>query len=303
MLRTVEFLLTGRAHGRPFAADATWQPTGHPQPVVVFVHGFKGFKDWGHFGLLARFFAEKGFVFVKLNLSHNGVVVGGTGDLEDLEAFGRNNFSLELDDLGQLLDALHTPGATPLPAESLNLSRLFLVGHSRGGALVLLKAAEDPRVAAVATWAAVADLHPRWPAEVLAQWQRDGVLYVPNTRTGQQLPMYYQIAEDFYKNRARLDLPALMPGLRQPVLLIHGDQDETVPLAAVHQLHAAQPRAEVFVVPGAGHMFGGAHPWAGPELPAPARLIAEQTARFFELKIKSDELKTGDVPPEHAEAA
>ena len=198
MLRTVEFTLTGRTHGRPFAADATYQPAGQPQPVVVFVHGFKGFKDWGHFGLLARFFAERGFVFIKLNLSHNGVVVGGTGDLEDLEAFGQNNFSLELDDLGQLLDALHTPGATPLPVASLDLRRIYLVGHSRGGALVLLKAAEDPRVAAVATWAAVADLHPRWPAEVVAQWQREGVLYVPNARTGQQLPLYYQLAENFF---------------------------------------------------------------------------------------------------------
>lgn len=281
MPTTVEFTLTGRAHGRPFAADATYEPTGQPQPVVVFVHGFKGFKDWGHFGLLARFFAAKGFVFVKLNLSHNGVVVGGSGDLEDLEAFGQNNFSLELDDLGQLLDALHTPGATPLPPAALDLRRLCLVGHSRGGALVLLKAAEDPRVAAVATWAAVADLHPRWPAEVLAEWQRTGVHHVPNLRTGQQLPLYYQIAENFYQHRARLDLPALLPGLRQPVLLIHGDQDETVPLAAVRQLQAGQPAAEVVVVPGAGHMFGGAHPWAGPELPAQAQFIAERTAAFF----------------------
>ena len=282
MLRTVEFTLAGRAHGRPFAADATWQPTGQPQPVVVFVHGFKGFKDWGHFGLLARFFAESGFVFVKLNLSHNGLVVGGTGDLEDLEAFGQNNFSIELDDLGQLLDALHAPGATPLPAASLDLRRLYLVGHSRGGALVLLKAAEDPRVTAVATWAAVADLHPRWPAAVLAEWQRTGVLHVPNTRTGQQLPLYYQIVENFYAHRARLDLPALIPGLPQPLLLIHGDQDETVPLAAMHQLHAGQPAAEVLVVPGAGHMFGGAHPWPGEALPPQAQLIAKRTAEFFE---------------------
>jgi pimeloyl-ACP methyl ester carboxylesterase len=278
---TVDFILTGTGHRRPFAADATYLPTGQPKPVIVFVHGFKGFKDWGHFGLLADFFADKGFVFVKLNLSHNGVVVGGTGDLEDLEAFGNNNFSIELDDLGQLLDALHAPSATPLPAAELDLCRLYLVGHSRGGALVLLKAAEDARVRAVATWAAVADLHPRWPAEMLAQWQREGVLHVPNTRTGQQLPMYYQIAEDFFAHRARLDLPQLMPRLRQPVLLIHGDSDETVPLAAAHQLQASQPAAEVLVVPGAGHMFGGAHPWASAALPNPAHLIAERTADFF----------------------
>ncbi|GAB3636576.1 hypothetical protein GCM10027422_21660 [Hymenobacter arcticus] len=281
MLTTVDFTLTGPAHGRQFAADATYEPTGQPQPVVVFVHGFKGFKDWGHFNLLGRFFAEKGFVFVKLNLSHNGVVVGGSGDLEDLEAFGNNNFSLELDDLGQLIDALHTPRATPLPAAALDLRRLYLVGHSRGGALVLLKAAEDPRVTAVATWAAVADLHPRWPAAVLTQWQRDGVLQVPNARTGQQLPMYYQIVENFYQNPARLDLPALLPGLRQPLLLIHGDQDETVPVTAVHQLHAGQPTAEVLVVPGANHVFGGTHPWVESKLPPQVQLIAERTAAFF----------------------
>ena len=277
----VEFILTGPAHGRTFAADATYQPLGRPQPVMVFLHGFKGFKDWGHFGLLADFFAEQGFVFIKLNLSHNGVVVGGTGDLEDLEAFGHNNFCLELDDLGQLLDALHTPGATPLPPALLDLGRLFLIGHSRGGGIVLLKAAEDPRVRAVATWAAVADLHPRWPAEVLADWQRAGVLHVPNVRTGQQLPLYYQLVENYFAHLPRLDLPTRLPGLRQPLLLVHGEPDETVPLAAAYQLKSQKPDAELLVLPDAPHNFGGAHPWPEPALPAPARAAAEHTATFF----------------------
>ncbi|MGI4734305.1 MAG: alpha/beta hydrolase family protein [Janthinobacterium lividum] len=285
MLTTTEFVLTGTGHGRPFAADATYQAADAAAPcwpVIVFVHGFKGFKDWGHFPLLARFFAEQGFVFIKLNLSHNGVVVSGSGDLEDLEAFGHNNFSHELDDLGQLLDALHQPGATPLPPAALDLGRLYLIGHSRGGGLVLLKAAEDPRIRAVATWAAVADLAPRWPAEMLAQWQRNGVLYVPNSRTGQQLPMYYQIAEDYYTNRARLDLPQLVPQLRQPLLLVHGDPDETVPLSAAETLLAAKPDAELFIVPGAGHMFGGSHPWPAAALPPLAQLVAERTVAFFQ---------------------
>ena len=285
MLTTVEFVLAGTSHGRPFAADATYQATPGAvaaKPVVVFVHGFKGFKDWGHFPLLARFFAEQGYVFVKLNLSHNGVVVGGTGDLEDLAAFGQNNFSHELNDLGQLLDALHQPGATPLPAAELDLGRLYLIGHSRGGGLALLKAAEDPRVVALATWAAVADLATRWPAELFDQWQREGVLYVPNSRTGQQLPMHYQIAEDYYANRARLDIPALLPQLRQPLLIVHGDPDETVPLSAAEQLLAGKPDAELFIVPGAGHMFGGSHPWPAQTLPPLAQLVAERTATFFQ---------------------
>jgi pimeloyl-ACP methyl ester carboxylesterase len=282
MLTTAEFVLTGPTHGRSFAADATYLANNLAKPVVVFVHGFKGFKDWGHFPLLARFFAEAGFVFVKLNLSHNGVVVGGTGDLEDLEAFGQNNFSHELNDLGQLLDALHQPGATPLPKAELDLSRLYLIGHSRGGGLVMLKAAEDPRIKALATWAAVADLAPKWPTEFLDQWQREGVVYVPNSRTGQQLPMYYQITEDYHANRSRFDLPQLVPQLQQPLLIVHGDPDETVPLSAAEQLHAQKSDAELFIVPGAGHMFGGNHPWAAQALPPLAQLVAERTSQFFQ---------------------
>ncbi|WP_210518967.1 alpha/beta hydrolase family protein [Hymenobacter terricola] len=283
MLTHSSFLLTGTRHGRPFEADATYRPDGQPKAVVVFVHGFKGFKDWGHFPLLADFFAERGFVFVKLNLSHNGIVVGGTGDLEDLEAFGRNNFSIELDDIGQVLDALFTPGATPLPAAETDLNRLFLVGHSRGGGLVLLKAAEDRRVRAVATWAAIAEVHPQWPQPVFDEWQRAGVLHVPNTRTGQELPMHYQIVEDYHAHRPRLDIPHnVRRKLRQPLLIIHGDQDETVAVDAAHALQQLKPDAELLLVPGAMHMFGGAHPWPEKTLPEPARHVAEATAAFFQ---------------------
>ncbi|MBJ6110270.1 alpha/beta fold hydrolase [Hymenobacter sp. BT523] len=281
MLTHASFLLTGTGHGRPFEADATFRPDGQPKPVVLFVHGFKGFKDWGHFPRLADFFAERGFVFVKLNLSHNGLVVGGTGDLEDLEAFARNNFSIELDDIGQVIDALFD-GHSPVPAAEMDLTRLVLVGHSRGGGLVLLKAAEDPRVRAVATWAAIAEVHPHWPQAVFDEWQRTGVLHVPNTRTGQQLPMHYQIVEDYHANRPRLDIAHnVRRKLRQPLLLVHGDEDETVNVAAAHALHQLRPDAELLLVPGATHMFGGAHPWPHQQLPEPARLVAEQTADFF----------------------
>ncbi|OGX88187.1 alpha/beta hydrolase family protein [Hymenobacter glacialis] len=281
MLTHTPFLLTGTRHGRPFEADATYRPTGQPKPVVVFVHGFKGFKDWGHFPMLADFFAEQGFVFVKMNLSHNGIVVGGNGDLEDLEAFGRNNFSIELDDIGQVIDALFAADFLPVPTTEMDLSRLYLAGHSRGGGLVLLKAAEDPRVRAVATWAGIADVDQRWPEPMLQEWQRTGVLHVPNMRTGQDLPLHYQIVEDYLANRPRLDIPHHVRNLPQPLLLVHGDADETVPSAAAYALLALKPNAELVLVPGAGHMFGGAHPWSNGTLPEPAQLVAQQTADFF----------------------
>jgi pimeloyl-ACP methyl ester carboxylesterase len=286
MLTHLEFIVPAPSHGRPFAADATYLADGQPKPVVVFVHGFKGFKDWGHFPLLGDFFAAQGFVFVKLNLSHNGVVVGGTGDLEDLDAFGRNNFSLELDDIGHLLDALHEHEAAPVSTVEMNLERLFLIGHSRGGGAVLLKAAEDARVRAVAAWASIADVNQRWSEAAMREWQAQGVVYVDNSRTGQRLPLYYQLVEDYQKNQARLDIAHnVAERLHQPLLIVHGDQDETVPLRAAQQLHALRPGAELQVLPGVGHAFGGAHPWAPAELPADARQVAELTADFFRRQI------------------
>ncbi|MCB2377861.1 alpha/beta hydrolase [Hymenobacter sp. BT635] len=278
----VEFLLTSPRHARPFAADARFVPSGRPKPVVVFVHGFKGFKDWGHFNVLADYFAAHGFVFVKLNLSHNGVVPGGTGDLEDLEAFGQNNFSLELDDVGTLLDYLFSPEASVLPAAEVDVRQLLLVGHSRGGGIVLLKAAEDARVQAVAAWAPISSVNPRWPEALMQQWKQDGVQYVDNMRTGQRMPLYYQLVEDFEANQQRLDIPGnVREKLRQPLLILHGDQDETLPVQMAHDLKSWKPDAELVVVPGAGHMFGGKHPWDEDQLPELAQHIADKTIEFF----------------------
>jgi uncharacterized protein len=280
-LTSVDFVLSSTRHSRPFAADARFVADGRPKPVVVFVHGFKGFKDWGHFNLLADWFARQGFVFVKLNLSHNGLVVGGSGDLEDLEAFGQNNFSLELDDIGTLLDYL--PTAAYLPAEEVDFSRLVLIGHSRGGGLALLKTAEDLRVQAVVTWAAISDVNPGWPESLMQQWQQQGVFHVENSRTGQQLPLYFQIVEDYHRNRLRLDIRHnLRRKLRgRPLLIVHGDQDETVPLQRAYQLKEWQPAAELVILPSVTHNFGGGHPWQPTELPTEARQAAEVTVEFL----------------------
>jgi fermentation-respiration switch protein FrsA (DUF1100 family) len=55
-----------------------------------------------------------------------------------------------------------------------------------------------------------------------------------------------------------------------------------VPLRAAEELLARKPDAELLIVPAAGHMFGGSHPWTTPELPPLAQLVAERTATFFQ---------------------
>lgn len=69
-----------------------------PAPVLFICHGFKGFKDWGFFPVLAEKLAEAGFVTVTFNFSMNGI----GEDLEnftELEKFSLNTFSREQEDL------------------------------------------------------------------------------------------------------------------------------------------------------------------------------------------------------------
>lgn len=258
-MQKVDLIVTP-THGRAFRADARFVSSAQPKPVVIFVHGFKGFKDWGHFNLLADTFAQEGFVFIKLNLSHNGVPLYGE-DLEDMEAFGQNNYSIELDDIGTLIDYLFR---NQLPVPELDLTKLYLIGHSRGGGLVILKTAEDERIKATAAWAPISNVDMRWPDEVLAKWQETGVHYIYNTRIRKDMPLYYQLVENYQANRDRMNIPAAVARLKQPLLIIHGEDDETLPVSMAHELKQQQPAADLVILPQSGHTFGGAHPTPTP---------------------------------------
>ena len=272
--------LSSPHHDQPIAYDLRYLPDGSRKPVIIFVHGFKGFKDWGYFNLLADTFARAGFVYFKLNLSHNGTSPEHPTDFVDLEAFGQNNFSREMDDLGGLIDHLFSPEFN-LDDQEVDPTQLFLIGHSRGGSLVILKGYEDERVRGVVTLAAVSDLEQRWPEEVLAQWKKDGVQYVQNSRTGQRMPLYYQLVEDYYAHQSRFDVPQAIKNLGQPLLAFHGSDDETVPVQAAHDIRQWNGTARVEIIDGANHVFGGKHPYEADHLPDDVQTVADSTIAFL----------------------
>ena len=86
--------------------DINWEETGLQKPLILFIHGFKGFKDWGTFPEIARHFARNGYVFAKMNMSHNGVTPEYPIDFVDLNAFSDNTFTLELEDIDQAVSFL-----------------------------------------------------------------------------------------------------------------------------------------------------------------------------------------------------
>ena len=141
--------------------------------------------------------------------------------------------------------------------------RVVLVGHSLGGPIVARVAAEHPdRVAAVVLLAASLDpelerIHPLQP---IGAWRPVRALLPRAIRNSN--------AELMALRPELVDLEALLPRVSAPVLIVHGSDDDLVPVANVPYLQAHLSGARCLVtrlLPGRNHFL----PWnAEPEVRA-----------------------------------
>ncbi len=264
---------------KPILADVTFLETNKPKPIVIFCHGYKGFKDWGCWNILAESIAKSSLFFLKFNFSHNGGTIENPIDFPNLDAFGENNFSKELNDLNTVLNWVNS-NENPYINE-LDPSAIILVGHSRGGGIVTIKTAEDKRIKKLITLAGVSDYKSRFPiGSELEFWKNQGVAYIENTRTKQQMPHYFQFYEDFINNETRLTISRAAKELTVPHLIIHGTADETVPFKEAESLLVWSAKSELFAIDDANHVFGSGHPWSSDNLPEDLDLAVNEIIKF-----------------------
>lgn len=269
------------ADGRPITLDVFFETDKDSRPVLIYAHGFNGFKDWGNFDLIATSFAKAGFAMVKFNFSHNGTTPGQPDEFADLVAFGNNNYSKQLKDLLQVTNWI-CDNENPY-SKAFDTNNIFLIGHSMGGGIAILFAGEDSRIKKLVTWAAVSECKTpwgNWSAQRRKDWKETGVQYYTNTRTNQQMPLYYQLYEDFENNKERLDIENAIKRLQIPILICHGSLDIAVPEEEAYQLQEWQPSAELFIVE-SNHVFDRQHPWIVTYLPGAMEQVVEKNISFL----------------------
>ena len=246
-------------HNKPILTDLFFKESNQLKPILIFCHGYKGFKDWGAWNLMAETFANAGFFFVKFNFSHNGGTAEQPIDLPDLEAFGNNNYSKELDDLGNVIDWVSENSDIK---NEIDLNEIYLIGHSRGAGIVLLKSDEDSRAKKVISLAGVSDYKSRFPKnEKLQEWEEKKVYFVKNGRTHQEMPHFYQFFRDFEKNEKRLNIKKATQNLEIPLLIIHGNNDTSVSINEAKNLHKWNSKSMFKIIENSNHVFGTSHPW------------------------------------------
>ncbi len=160
--------------------------------------------------------------------------------------------------------------------------KIYLLGHSRGGGITILKAAEDARISKIATWAAVGDFSNRYSRDQVNAWKEKGRLDVVNGRTGQTLPLYYQLYQDLKKNSSRLDIPKASTKITVPFLIIHGTDDKVVSFEEAKRLRDSCFSSQLLSIENSGHTFEGKHPMHKDEkYPENLSRVLEETVSFL----------------------
>ncbi len=211
---------------------ATSSTGGPPPPGLIVCHGFPvgpidARSSAGTFPeLVDRIASEMGWVAMTFTFRGCGTSEG--------------NFSLAgwADDLRAAIDHLI---ATHSPAG------VWLVGTATGGSLAVSIAADDRRVRGCALLAARSDFddwadHPR---RFLEHAREVGAIRSPG----------FPASFDRWTRelRAFRPLDAVRRFAPRPLLVMHGDDDEEVPVAEARALAAAHGSAELRIISGAGH--------------------------------------------------
>lgn len=243
-------------------------------PVIILVHGFKGFKDWGFFPVAADRFASAGYPAFTFNFSHNGIGADNMNFTEE-DKFAANTYSREVSELGEVLSWL-----TKTIPEKYAEKGVYLLGHSRGGVSVI-KNAVHPAVRGIVLWASICKVN-RFSARQAAEWRDKGSTVILNSRTGQVLKINTSLLDDIENNqKTSLNLETSLKSLEKPVLILHGEEDLAVPITEAKSLAAwAGPdNAEFISLPHCGHTFGIVHPFTGTT--QQFEKVLENTLSFF----------------------
>ena len=197
-------------------------------PTVIFSHGFNGnYKGLMHHG---NEYAENNIVCIFFDFCGGGVESSSDGRFEDM------TLMTEIEDLEDVINAISQ-------YDYVDPNRLFLQGESMGGFVSAYVAASHPElIKALILW---------YPAFVISDDSRKRIEAGDNTCFGLQLN------SEFNTIAANIDIYEHIVKYTNPIRIIHGDMDNIVPLEYSKRAIEVCKRAELIVVPGAGHGYDG----------------------------------------------
>ncbi len=194
--------------------------------IVVLGHGVTGNKDRPFVVALGEGLAAAGIPTLRFSFSGNGASAGNFTD---------STISKEVEDLGAVLDVLDGYS-------------ICYVGHSMGGAVGVLRASTDSRIQLLVSLAGM--VH----TQAFAQREFGDVTPDAGFMWDEpDCPLSHAYMDDLTQIETVVNLA---PRIIVPWLLVHGDEDDVVPIEDSHDILAkSTSQAELVTIEGANHVF------------------------------------------------
>jgi esterase/lipase len=242
--------------------DGIYLSAGTNSPLVIIINGHNGFYNYGMFPFLQEALAHHNISSYSFNFSHGGIK-GDADYFEDLTNYEKNCMRLEVEDVMCVLHNLHT-------GKFDNHAGLFLLAHSLGGVPLIFSAkkAQDENIVLNGNVlvSAVKQLN-FWPQEMVDEWKQNKVYYKKNNRTKQLLPQGEEFLEEVLQSDSKWNVENEIKKLTQPILILHGENDEAIPEEHGRRLfewaRLANKKSFLKIIPGATHTYNTKHPFEG----------------------------------------
>ena len=214
---------------------------GSRHPAVMLLHGFTGNKSESHFLFtkLARQLAENGIICLRFDFLGSG---DSQGEFEEMTIF------TELEDAKVACQFLSQQ-------PEVDANRIGVLGLSMGGCVAALLSRERADIKSVALLSAVArpeENFQRLVGNFPKTYRETGDWYIDHGG--------FAVGKNFFDS-----LPEVMPlkaisSYQGSVLIIHGSNDQAVPLSAAYDYHQSLNQrqsgaVELFIVDKADHVY------------------------------------------------
>lgn len=205
-----------------------------PMPAVIFSHGYGGTHSTG--ASYAQVLAQKGFVVYCYDFR------GGSNNSQSEGSPLEMSVFTEKSDLEAVLSMIQS-------LDYVNSELIFLMGTSQGGMVSAMTGAAHPDE--------IQGMMLLYPAFCIPDIVRSRYQNIEDIPESLSFFSWLTVGKNYAADVLNYDVYADVAAYNKNILILHGDQDEIVDLSYSQRAVEEFPAAELKIIEGAGHDFGG----------------------------------------------
>ncbi len=203
-------------------------------PLVIIIHGFTGHMEERHITAVSEMLNEIGCATLRVDMYGHG---NSEGEFKNHTLFKWMTNALTVIDYVRALDFV---------------THIYLCGHSQGGLTVMLAAALKHDV--------IKGIIPMSPGTVIPEDARRGNVlgvkfdpeHIPDEVCS---PDRWVLGGNYFRIAQTVHVEDAIDRYTGPVLLVHGDADETIPVQGSIDAAARYQNAKLVIIPGDTHCY------------------------------------------------